>query len=156
MSPIGFLLGLPYGNLGPTLRVEASCSVCLGYLRDPVLLECGHNFCRSCITRWWAELARDLFPCPVCRKTSRRRALRPNRQLANMVEAARQLRGPKRKAENPESCCPLHGQALRRFCRDDQAPACLACEISRVLGLLEGFWGGYQGVWGGYEGFWGC
>ncbi|KAM9166949.1 E3 ubiquitin-protein ligase TRIM39-like, partial [Mergus octosetaceus] len=116
-----------------TLRVEASCSVCLGYLRDPVLLECGHNFCRSCITRWWAELARD-FPCPVCRKTSRRRALRPNRQLANMVEAARQLPGPKRKAcpENsgPESCCPLHGQALLRFCRDDQAPACLACEIS--------------------------
>uniref|UniRef100_A0A493T5E9 RING-type domain-containing protein n=1 Tax=Anas platyrhynchos platyrhynchos TaxID=8840 RepID=A0A493T5E9_ANAPP len=83
-----------------TLRVEASCSVCLGYLRDPVLLECGHNFCRSCITRWWAELSRD-FPCPVCRKTSRRRALRPNRQLANMVEAARQLRGPKRKATLP-------------------------------------------------------
>lgn len=111
-----------------TLRVEASCSVCLGYLRDPVLLECGHNFCRSCITRWWAELARD-FPCPVCRKTSRRRALRPNRQLANMVEAARQLRAAKRKARD-ELCCPAHGQALARFCRDDQAPACLACEIS--------------------------
>uniref|UniRef100_A0A8B9ZVX8 Uncharacterized protein n=2 Tax=Anas TaxID=8835 RepID=A0A8B9ZVX8_9AVES len=78
-----------------TLRVEASCSVCLGYLRDPVLLECGHNFCRSCITRWWAELSRD-FPCPVCRKTSRRRALRPNRQLANMI----------------------HGRALVRFCQN--------------------------------------
>uniref|UniRef100_A0A8B9V8Y2 Uncharacterized protein n=1 Tax=Anas zonorhyncha TaxID=75864 RepID=A0A8B9V8Y2_9AVES len=114
-----------------TLRVEASCSVCLGYLRDPVLLECGHNFCRSCITRWWAELSRD-FPCPVCRKTSRRRALRPNRQLANMVEAARQLRGPKRKAspENPEICCQIHGRALVRFCREDQAPACRLCGIS--------------------------
>ncbi|XP_009462443.1 PREDICTED: E3 ubiquitin-protein ligase TRIM39-like [Nipponia nippon] len=113
-----------------TLRVEASCSVCLEYLQDPVIIECGHNFCRRCITRWWAELARD-FPCPVCRKTSRRRALRPNRQLGNMVEAARQLRGAKRKA-GEESRCQTHGQALARFCRDDQAPVCLLCEISHA------------------------
>ncbi|XP_010295864.1 PREDICTED: E3 ubiquitin-protein ligase TRIM39-like [Phaethon lepturus] len=113
-----------------TLRVEASCSVCLEYLQDPVIIECGHNFCRRCITRWWAELARD-FPCPVCRKTSRHRALRPNRQLGNMVEAARQLRGAKRKARE-ESRCQAHGQALARFCRDDQAPVCLLCEISHA------------------------
>ncbi|XP_075268258.1 E3 ubiquitin-protein ligase TRIM39 [Opisthocomus hoazin] len=113
-----------------TLRVEASCSVCLEYLQDPVIIECGHNFCRRCITRWWAELVRD-FPCPVCRKTSRHRALRPNRQLGNMVEAARQLRGAKRKA-GEESRCPAHGQALARFCRDDQAPVCLLCEISHA------------------------
>ncbi|KAM6188486.1 E3 ubiquitin-protein ligase TRIM39-like [Sarcoramphus papa] len=113
-----------------TLQVEASCSVCLEYLQDPVIIECGHNFCRRCITRWWAELARD-FPCPVCRKTSRHRALRPNRQLGNMVEAARQLRGAKRKARE-ESRCQAHGQALARFCRDDQAPICLLCEISHA------------------------
>ncbi|KAM9591872.1 E3 ubiquitin-protein ligase TRIM39-like [Morphnus guianensis] len=113
-----------------TLQVEASCSVCLEYLQDPVIIECGHNFCRRCITRWWAELARD-FPCPVCRKTSRHRALRPNRQLGNMVEAARQLRGAKRKARE-ESRCQAHGQALARFCRDDQAPVCLLCEISHA------------------------
>ncbi|XP_074990760.1 E3 ubiquitin-protein ligase TRIM39 isoform X1 [Calonectris borealis] len=113
-----------------TLQVEASCSVCLEYLQDPVIIECGHNFCRRCITRWWAELARD-FPCPVCRKTSRHRALRPNRQLGNMVEAARQLRGVKRKAGG-ESRCQAHGQALARFCRDDQAPVCLLCEISHA------------------------
>ncbi|GAB0201505.1 E3 ubiquitin-protein ligase TRIM39 [Grus americana] len=113
-----------------TLRVEASCSVCLEYLQDPVIIECGHNFCRRCITRWWAELARD-FPCPVCRKTSRHRALRPNRQLGNMVEAARQLRGAKRKTRE-ESLCQAHGQVLARFCRDDQAPVCLLCEISHA------------------------
>ncbi|KAM4643571.1 LOW QUALITY PROTEIN: E3 ubiquitin-protein ligase TRIM39-like, partial [Amazona ochrocephala] len=111
-----------------TLQVEASCSVCLEYLQDPVLIECGHNFCRRCITRWWAELARD-FPCPVCRK-SRRRALRPNRQLGTWVEAARQLRGTKRKAAEG-SRCQSHGQALARFCRDDP-PVCLLCEISHA------------------------
>ncbi|KAM6396187.1 E3 ubiquitin-protein ligase TRIM39-like isoform 2-T2 [Rhynochetos jubatus] len=113
-----------------TLQVEASCSVCLEYLQDPVIIECGHNFCRRCITRWWAELARD-FPCPVCRKTSRHRALRPNRQLGNMVEAARKLRGAKRKT-GEESRCRVHGQVLVRFCRDDQAPVCLLCEISHA------------------------
>ncbi|XP_069738069.1 E3 ubiquitin-protein ligase TRIM39 [Phaenicophaeus curvirostris] len=111
-----------------TLQVEASCSVCLEYLQDPVIIECGHNFCRRCITRWWAELARD-FPCPVCRKTSRHRSFRPNRQLGNMVEAARQLRGAKRK-NREENSCRRHGQALARFCRDDQALVCLLCEIS--------------------------
>ncbi|NXT92313.1 TRI39 ligase, partial [Anhinga rufa] len=113
-----------------TLQVEASCSVCLEYLQDPVIIECGHNFCRRCITRWWAELTRD-FPCPVCRKTSRHRAIRPNRQLGNLVEAARQLCGTKRKA-GEESHCQAHGQAFARFCRDDQAPVCLLCEISHA------------------------
>uniref|UniRef100_A0A803XPY5 RING-type domain-containing protein n=1 Tax=Meleagris gallopavo TaxID=9103 RepID=A0A803XPY5_MELGA len=84
-----------------TLRVEASCSVCLEFLQDPVLIECGHNFCRHCITRWWAGLEGS-FPCPVCRKSSRRRRLRPNRQLGNMVEAARQLRAAKRRATGSE------------------------------------------------------
>ncbi|NXV38812.1 TRI39 ligase, partial [Rissa tridactyla] len=114
-----------------TLHVEASCSVCLEYLQDPVIIECGHNFCRRCITRWWADLARD-FPCPVCRKTSRHRSLRPNRQLGNMVEAARQLRRGLKRKMGQESRCPAHGQALARFCCDDQAPVCLLCEISHA------------------------
>ncbi|XP_014804731.1 PREDICTED: E3 ubiquitin-protein ligase TRIM39-like [Calidris pugnax] len=145
-----------------TLQVEASCSVCLGYLQDPVIIECGHNFCRRCITRWWAHLSRD-FPCPVCRKTSRHRSLRPNRQLGNMVEAARQLRrGLKRKRRRQEedeeeeevvegggggggeeNRCPIHGRELARFCREDQTPLCLLCQIShphrahRLLPLEE-------------------
>uniref|UniRef100_A0A672U0B2 Uncharacterized protein n=1 Tax=Strigops habroptila TaxID=2489341 RepID=A0A672U0B2_STRHB len=129
------------------IETPIHCSVCLEYLQDPVLLECGHNFCRGCITRWWAELLRD-FPCPVCRKTCRRRALRPNRQLGNLVEAARKLRGAKRKAAEGTRC-PLHGQALARFCRDDQAPVCLLCEISHrhrahVLVPLEAAAGEYK------------
>ncbi|XP_074023839.1 LOW QUALITY PROTEIN: E3 ubiquitin-protein ligase TRIM39-like, partial [Numenius arquata] len=125
-----------------TLQVEASCSVCLGYLQDPVIIECGHNFCRRCITRWWAHLARD-FPCPVCRKTSRHRSLRPNRQLGNMVEAARQLRRGLKRKRDQENRCPAHGQELARFCREDQTPLCLLCEIShphrahRLLPLEE-------------------
>lgn len=112
------------------LQVEASCSVCLEYLKDPVIIECGHNFCRVCITRWWEDLNRD-FPCPVCRKTSRHRTLKPNRQLGNMVEIAKQLQvtNNKRKVRD-ENLCEKHNEVLRLFCKDDQEAVCLVCEIS--------------------------
>ncbi|XP_075411412.1 E3 ubiquitin-protein ligase TRIM39 isoform X2 [Tenrec ecaudatus] len=112
------------------LQVEASCSVCLEYLKEPVIIECGHNFCKACITRWWEDLERD-FPCPVCRKTSRYRSLRPNRQLGSMVEIAKQLQAVKRKIRD-ESLCPQHNEALNLFCYEDQEPVCLICAISHT------------------------
>ncbi|XP_067419829.1 zinc finger protein RFP-like [Emydura macquarii macquarii] len=35
------------------LQEEATCPVCLDYFREPVTLECGHNFCRACISHSW-------------------------------------------------------------------------------------------------------
>uniref|UniRef100_A0A8C2LEY4 E3 ubiquitin-protein ligase TRIM39 n=1 Tax=Cricetulus griseus TaxID=10029 RepID=A0A8C2LEY4_CRIGR len=112
------------------LQVEASCSVCLEYLKEPVIIECGHNFCKACITRWWEDLERD-FPCPVCRKTSRYRSLRPNRQLGSMVEIAKQLQTVKRKIRD-ESLCSEHHEALSLFCYEDQEAVCLICAISHT------------------------
>ncbi|KAH0630390.1 hypothetical protein JD844_013376 [Phrynosoma platyrhinos] len=111
------------------LQVEASCSVCLEYLKDPVMIDCGHNFCRVCITRWWEDLNRD-FPCPVCRKTSRHRSLKPNRQLANMVEIAKQLKVTNKRKIRDENLCEKHNEVLRLFCKEDQEAVCLVCEIS--------------------------
>lgn len=111
------------------LQVEASCSVCLEYLKDPVIIDCGHNFCRICITRWWEELNRD-FPCPVCRKTFRHRSLKPNRQLGNMVEIAKQLQVTNKRKVRDENLCKKHNEVLRLFCKEDQEAVCLVCEIS--------------------------
>uniref|UniRef100_A0A8D0SZQ2 RING-type domain-containing protein n=2 Tax=Sus scrofa TaxID=9823 RepID=A0A8D0SZQ2_PIG len=47
------------------LQAEASCPICLDYLRDPVTTDCGHNFCHSCLLQRWEGLQGD-FPCPVC------------------------------------------------------------------------------------------
>ncbi|XP_060095212.1 E3 ubiquitin-protein ligase TRIM39-like [Heteronotia binoei] len=111
------------------LQVEASCSVCLEYLKDPVMIDCSHNFCRVCITRWWEDLNRD-FPCPVCRKTFRHRMLKPNRQLGNMVEIAKQLQVSNKRKVRDENLCEKHHEELRLFCKDDQEAVCLVCEIS--------------------------
>nr|XP_020858912.1 tripartite motif-containing protein 7-like [Phascolarctos cinereus] len=73
------------------LQEEVTCAVCLDYLHEPVTIDCGHNFCRACITRCWDEMGRH-FPCPQCRARSPKRKLRPNCQLANMAMAAKRLR----------------------------------------------------------------
>ncbi|KAI5939198.1 E3 ubiquitin-protein ligase TRIM39 [Manis javanica] len=94
------------------------------------LHSCGSGEFTACITRWWEDLERD-FPCPVCRKTSRYRSLRPNRQLGSMVEIAKQLQAVKRKIRD-ESLCPQHHEALSLFCYEDQEAVCLICAISHT------------------------
>uniref|UniRef100_A0A8D2P633 RING-type domain-containing protein n=1 Tax=Zosterops lateralis melanops TaxID=1220523 RepID=A0A8D2P633_ZOSLA len=71
------------------LREEAVCPICLEFMSEPVSIDCGHNFCRGCIARHcqdkglWAD---GPFSCPQCRASCHRSGLRPNRQLANLVE----------------------------------------------------------------------
>nr|XP_044993686.1 E3 ubiquitin-protein ligase TRIM39-like isoform X1 [Jaculus jaculus] len=115
-----------------TLQVEASCPVCLDYLQEPVITHCGHTFCKACITRSWKDLESH-FPCPVCRKTSRHRSLRPNWQLGGMVEVAKQLkRGVKRKVREESRLCPQHHQLICLFCHKDQEALCVLCSISHI------------------------
>ncbi|XP_069491014.1 E3 ubiquitin-protein ligase TRIM39-like isoform X2 [Ambystoma mexicanum] len=111
------------------LKEEATCSICLEYFTEPVSVECGHAFCRSCITRCWEGLETN-FPCPQCRKASQSKTLRPNWQLANVVEIAKQL--PLPNATPPEeNLCSEHEEKLKLFCEDDQRPICVVCSMSR-------------------------
>ncbi|NXY24217.1 TRIM7 ligase, partial [Atrichornis clamosus] len=112
------------------LQDEATCSVCLEFFKDPVSIECGHNFCRACITKSWQDLELD-FPCPQCREVFQRRSFRPNRQLANMSEIISQFaqRGAKGAAE--DGLCPRHREALKLFCKDDRRAICVVCDRSR-------------------------
>ncbi|KAJ1195305.1 hypothetical protein NDU88_004586 [Pleurodeles waltl] len=111
------------------LRDEATCSICLEYFTDPVSTDCGHVFCRSCITQSW-EGRDGNSPCPQCRAISPGRSLRPNRQLGNMVEMVKQLHLPPLKP--PErNLCEKHEERLRLFCEDDQSLICVVCDRSK-------------------------
>uniref|UniRef100_A0A4W3GC55 Zinc-binding protein A33-like n=1 Tax=Callorhinchus milii TaxID=7868 RepID=A0A4W3GC55_CALMI len=46
---------------------EIICPICLDFFTDPVSLGCGHNFCRSCITRSWEK--QEINCCAVCQET---------------------------------------------------------------------------------------
>ncbi|XP_078496925.1 E3 ubiquitin-protein ligase TRIM39-like [Lissotriton helveticus] len=112
------------------LKEEATCSICLEYFTDPVMIiECGHNFCRSCITQSW-EGRDGNFPCPQCREISPRKKFRPNRQLGNMVEIAKQLHLPPVKPLG-DNLCEIHDEKLRLFCAQDQRMICWVCRESK-------------------------
>uniref|UniRef100_A0A670HQ70 Tripartite motif containing 11 n=1 Tax=Podarcis muralis TaxID=64176 RepID=A0A670HQ70_PODMU len=114
------------------LRDEATCSICLDYFKDPVTIpECGHNFCRSCLIQCWGESEAEAS-CLQCRERVQRRSLIPNRQLANMVEIAKNLSLQEGKEEGGKGgVCEEHQEPLKLFCKVHEAPICLVCDRSK-------------------------
>uniref|UniRef100_A0A8D2LB79 RING-type domain-containing protein n=1 Tax=Varanus komodoensis TaxID=61221 RepID=A0A8D2LB79_VARKO len=103
---------------------ESTCSICLDYFRDPVsITECGHNFCRACLSQSRGESGAQAT-CPQCRGTFQKRNLRPNWQLASIVEIARVLPGQgvrgAKGAEGKGRACGRHQEPLKLFCRDHE------------------------------------
>ncbi|KAM5170577.1 E3 ubiquitin-protein ligase TRIM39-like [Mantella aurantiaca] len=70
------------------LSAELECSVCLDIYTDPVMLQCGHNFCRLCIDRVLnTPDGSGGYSCPECREEFQERpTLQSNRKLRNIVE----------------------------------------------------------------------
>ncbi|XP_038619673.1 RING finger protein 112-like [Tachyglossus aculeatus] len=53
------------------LEEELTCSICLDLLKNPITLECSHNFCSTCITAQWTTVKQDTpgsaqLRCPEC------------------------------------------------------------------------------------------
>nr|XP_032630233.1 zinc finger protein RFP-like [Chelonoidis abingdonii] len=118
-------------SLVESLQEEATCPVCLEYFTEPVSVECGHNFCRACISQCW-EGSDSAACCPQCRETVQQRNLRPNRQLANVLEIAKQLSLQAAKGAGGDGVCGEHQEALKLFCEEDQTPICVICRESRA------------------------
>ncbi|XP_072094686.1 zinc-binding protein A33-like [Mobula birostris] len=107
---------------------EVICAICLQFFTDPVILECGHNFCRSCITQYWEREERN--SCPECREVFADRTLRVNRALVNLAEKARNLNlNPKGKESKLH--CEEHEEELKLFCETDKTLICLICAVAQ-------------------------
>ncbi|XP_072094781.1 zinc-binding protein A33-like [Mobula birostris] len=111
-----------------SLTEEAICPICLDFFTDPVTLQCGHNFCRSCITQYWKREERN--SCPECREVFADRTLRVNRALVNLAEKARNLNlNPKGKESKPH--CEEHEEELKLFCETDKTLICMICAAAQ-------------------------
>ncbi|XP_019294520.1 E3 ubiquitin-protein ligase TRIM7 isoform X8 [Panthera pardus] len=133
--------------LAAELQGEATCSICLELFREPVSVECGHSFCRSCIARCWERpgtgtttVPRALpcpLPCPQCREPVRPGQLRPNRQLASVATLLRRFSlpaaapGEHRPPEAAVAGCVQHGEPLKLYCQDDGRAICVVCDRAR-------------------------
>ncbi|XP_078272284.1 zinc-binding protein A33-like [Rhinoraja longicauda] len=107
---------------------EVVCPICLDFFTDPVILECGHNFCRSCITQSWDREGRN--SCPECREVFTDRTLRVSRALARLTEKTRTLSlNLKEKESKPH--CGEHQEELKLFCETDKKLICVVCAAGR-------------------------
>lgn len=117
-------------NPAQTFLDEATCSICLDFFQDPVMIiECGHNFCRNCITRYWKGSDCSAC-CPECRHLFSWTNLKPNRQLGNMVETAKQLNLQLKKSS--QRMCKGHQKPLTLFCKTDETLICQVCDRSKA------------------------
>lgn len=79
-------------NVQP-IHPEADCSVCLSKKKKPVILRCGHLFCRKCIERNYKNQRRQFLKeyetgllaptCPVCRREIHRFRNWPSSETIN-------------------------------------------------------------------------
>ncbi|XP_072406192.1 zinc-binding protein A33-like isoform X2 [Chiloscyllium punctatum] len=112
-----------------SLTEEAICPICLDFFTDPVILECGHNFCRSCISQCWKKK----MNCPQCRQKCAKKSIRVNRSLANLAEKARKIKlEPKEQDGQPQ--CEEHQRELKLFCETDKKLICNICRDLREHG----------------------
>ncbi|XP_077122812.1 E3 ubiquitin/ISG15 ligase TRIM25-like [Ranitomeya variabilis] len=107
------------------LRDELLCSICLSIFKDPVMLRCGHNFCRVCIGRVLdTQDGSGVYSCPECREEFQERpVLMRNLYLHNVAE--RFLITQQEQEEISGIYCT--------YCVDSPVPAvrsCLHCEAS--------------------------
>ncbi|XP_043942067.1 zinc-binding protein A33-like [Protopterus annectens] len=106
---------------------EFTCPVCLEVLNVPVMLECGHNFCKSCIDSVWESKKQP--SCPECRQECTAGKYAMNRLLANVIKSV-QIQC--QKEEGPNTCekaqlCMEHNIRLDLFCQDDYILLCSLC-----------------------------
>ncbi|XP_077303319.1 nuclear factor 7, brain-like isoform X4 [Lithobates pipiens] len=115
---------------------ELTCLLCKELFKDPVVVECGHNFCRNCIDKAWE--GQDSFTCLDCKEVITEKRYTSNRALANLVKKTAGVSTPtttpakpivKEKVQPPENC-HVHEERLKLFCKDDGDLGCVICRES--------------------------
>ncbi|XP_056664487.1 probable E3 ubiquitin-protein ligase TRIML1 [Monodelphis domestica] len=116
-------------DLIENLKADLTCSICLGYFTDPVIVKCGHNFCRVCLLRCREE-ADAAFKCPECRRVIEDSDVVPNRKLENLCTTGKRLRPHLLESMVDLYVCDQHGEEEKLFCEEDQKLLCASCVLA--------------------------
>ncbi|XP_042245960.1 eukaryotic translation initiation factor 4 gamma 3-like [Thunnus maccoyii] len=109
-------------------EVDCSCPVCCDIFKDPIVLLCGHSFCKHCLQEWWRQS--KVQTCPVCKEIFSMAQPPPNLALRNLSDTLRQERS-QRATTGSKEFCSLHSEKLKLFCQDDQELICVICRDAK-------------------------
>ncbi|XP_041650770.1 zinc-binding protein A33-like [Cheilinus undulatus] len=99
------------------------CPLCSQIYSLPVLLNCGHNFCKVCLGK--SQEWKEYRVCPVCRYVAAPGKPPINLELKIAVDEYQEQKNTR----DLEVCC-THLQKMTLFCHNDEEPICLACQSS--------------------------
>ncbi|XP_035534717.1 zinc-binding protein A33-like [Morone saxatilis] len=105
-------------------EVDYTCPVCCDIFNYPVVLLCGHSFCKGCLKEWWRQSR--IQTCPVCKELFPMAQPPRNLALKNLSDTLRQGRSQRANSGSKEMCS-LHTEKLKLFCEDDQQLICVIC-----------------------------
>ncbi|XP_067228362.1 E3 ubiquitin-protein ligase TRIM39-like [Chanodichthys erythropterus] len=112
---------------GPALNEELQCSICLEVFTDPVTTPCGHNFCRTCLSKCWTN--KKIGFCPICKeRVVRRPDLKINKTLRDLVQHFKKNLN----LGESEVFCDFCGERKQKAVK-----SCLTCQSSYCDDHLE-------------------
>ncbi|XP_030283020.1 zinc finger protein RFP-like [Sparus aurata] len=104
------------------------CSICLDVFTDPVSTPCGHNFCKTCITKHWDK--NDTCQCPNCKKTFNiRPELKVNTFISEMAAQFRQSAQQKASSSSSEQQVSKPGEVPCDVCTGTKLKALKSCLV---------------------------
>uniref|UniRef100_A0A3B4GUP9 Tripartite motif containing 35-12 n=1 Tax=Pundamilia nyererei TaxID=303518 RepID=A0A3B4GUP9_9CICH len=109
-----------------------SCHVCSETFRDPVSLTCSHNFCSSCLQKFWEQTKNK--NCPICKRKSSKDCPDVNIALKELADSF----ADRQKVESSETVkgeeklmvvCSKHQEEPKLFCVDEDRAVCTVCDF---------------------------
>ncbi|KAF3702783.1 Zinc-binding protein A33 [Channa argus] len=105
-------------------EVDCTCPVCCDIFTDPVVLLCGHSFCKCCLQEWWRQSG--IHNCPMCKEIFPMAQPPRNLALRNLSDNLRRER-TQRATSGTKDFCIQHSEKLKLFCQNDQQLICVIC-----------------------------
>ncbi|XP_071978981.1 zinc-binding protein A33-like [Engystomops pustulosus] len=102
--------------MNPPTYEELKCRLCRELFKSPMMLGCGHSFCKTCLD----EKLETQQKCPTCQERLRPgQKPTPNTLLANILSCLVRQR---------KELCDTHGEKLLFFCTDCEMTGCIVCK----------------------------
>jgi len=113
------------------VKLEITCSLCLEVFKDPIILNCCHNFCLNCATNLLTYSGGLTIRCPLCRSSSQIPTVngipqfKKNLTLCNLIDQLTEKPEPKHK-----QCDNCEDEWAIVTCKDCGEDLCTLCTSS--------------------------